>query len=79
MKYKKALTTDCKVILPTKAILPAKFDTRHQPKSKIKRQFCGTFACGGKTPVEVTGWRHLVVRVKQKINPFKELLESKIR
>ena len=31
LKYKKALTTD------GKAILPAKFDARRQPKSKIKR------------------------------------------
>ena len=37
LKYKKALTTDCKAIPPAKAILPAKFDARRQPKSKIKR------------------------------------------
>ena len=28
---------NCKAILPAKAVLPAKFDARRQPKSKIKR------------------------------------------
>ena len=37
LKFKKALTTLQKATLPAKAILPAKFDARRQPKTKIRR------------------------------------------